>query len=121
MRDPTNPVSISTLPTPAEDGFCRPGENFGPHNLHENRPETFQSETTVFATYHNAGLRVFDLKDPYAPKEVAHWVAPPPARILDPRPGNALAPQTCDVNVQPDGTIYLSDWNAGLHVLRYEG
>jgi hypothetical protein len=25
------------------------------------------------------------------------------------------------VNVQPDGTMYLSDWNAGLHVLRYEG
>ena len=47
------------------------------------------------------------------------FVAPAPARILDPRAGNALAPQTCDVNVQPDGTIYLSDWNAGLHVLRY--
>ena len=120
VRNPANPVSISTLPTPSEQPFCRPGENFGPHNLHENRPETFQSEDLLFATYHNAGLRIFDIRDPYAPREVDRFVAPPPARILDPRPGNALAPQTCDVNVQPDGTIYLSDWNAGLHVLHYD-
>ncbi|MGI4941739.1 MAG: LVIVD repeat-containing protein [Janthinobacterium lividum] len=120
VRDPSNPVSISTLPTPSEQPFCRPGENFGPHNLHENRPETFQSEDMLFATYHNAGLRIFDIKNPYAPREVDRFVAPPPTRILDPRPGNALAPQTCDVNVQPDGTIYLSDWNAGLHVLHYD-
>ncbi len=36
-----NPVSISTLPTPTDQSWCRPGENFGPHNLHENRPESF--------------------------------------------------------------------------------
>lgn len=120
VRNPANPVSISTLPTPSEQPFCRPGENFGSHNLHENRPETFQSEDMLFATYHNAGLRVFDIRDPYAPREVDRFVAPPPTRILDPRPGNALAPQTCDINVQPDGTMYLSDWNAGLHVLHYD-
>ncbi len=120
VRNPANPVSISTLPTPSEQPFCRPGENFGPHNLHENRPETFQSEDMLFATYHNAGLRIFDIRDPYAPREVDRFVAPPPTRILDPRPGNALAPQTCDINVQPDGTMYLSDWNAGLHVLHYD-
>lgn len=120
VRNARNPVSIATLPTPGEQDFCRPGENFGPHNLHENRPETFQSEQIIFATYHNAGLRIFDIKDPYSPREIDRFVAPPPTRILDPRPGNALAPQTCDVNVQPDGTIYLSDWNAGLHVLHYD-
>jgi hypothetical protein len=121
VRDPTNPVSIATLPTPKEQDWCRPGENFGPHNMHENRPETFQSEEIIFATYHNAGLRIFDLRDAHEPKEIDSFVGTPPTRILDPRPGNALAPQTCDVNVQPDGTMYLSDWNAGLHVLRYEG
>ena len=121
VRAPANPVSISALPTPTDQSWCRPGENFGPHNLHENRPETFQSETILFATYHNAGLRIFDIKDAYAPKEIASYIPPPPAKILDPRPGNALAPQTCDINVQPDGIMYLTDWNAGLHVLRYEG
>lgn len=121
VRSPQNPVSVATLPTPSERDFCTPGENFGPHNLHENRPETFQSENLIFATYHNAGLRVFDIRNAYQPREVARYVAPAPTRILDPRPGYALAPQTCDVNVQPDGIIYLSDWNAGLHVLQYEG
>jgi hypothetical protein len=48
-------------------------------------------------------------------------VANPPAKILDPRPGNALAPQTCDINVQPNGIMYLSDWNGGLNVLEYKG
>lgn len=121
VRSPAHPVSIATLPTPTDQQFCRPGENFGPHNLHENRPETFQSEELIFATYHNAGLRVFDIRNAFAPREVASYVPPAPTRILDPRPGNALAPQTCDVNVQSDGIVYLSDWNAGLHVLRYEG
>jgi hypothetical protein len=26
-----------------------------------------------------------------------------------------------DINVQPDGTMYMSDWNGGLNVLRFEG
>jgi hypothetical protein len=121
LRNPENPVSISTLPTPADQSWCRPGEKFGPHNLHENRPDAFQSEDILFATYLNAGLRVFDIRNPHAPKEIASFVPPPPQRILDPRPGNALAPQTCDINVQADGTMFLTDWNAGLHVLQYEG
>jgi hypothetical protein len=25
------------------------------------------------------------------------------------------------VLVMPDGLMYVSDWNAGLHVLQYEG
>jgi len=121
VRSPTDPVSISTLPTPSDQSWCRPGENFGPHNLHENRPESLQTEDALFATYHNAGLRVFDIRDAFAPREIASFVAPPPARILDPRPGNALAPQTCDINVQADGVMYLTDWNAGMHILEFEG
>ena len=120
VRSPENPVSVSTLPTPADQAWCRPGENFGPHNLHENRPDAFQSETMLFATYHNAGLRIFDISDQFAPREVAAYVPPPPARILDPRPGNALAPQSCDVNVQADGIVYMSDWNGGMHILEVQ-
>lgn len=121
VHDKSNPISIATLPAPADQDWCRSGENFGPHNFHENRPGTFQSETTIFATYHNAGLRVFDIANQYAPREVASFVPPPPARIMDPRPGNALAPQSCDVNVQANGLVLMTDWNAGLHSLSYEG
>ena len=56
VREPTNPVSIATLPTPDEEDFCAKGAKFGPHNLHENRPGSMQTEDLIFATYHNAGL-----------------------------------------------------------------
>ena len=68
---------------------------FGPHNLHENRPGSFQSEETIFATYNNAGVRVFDIKDAFAPKEIASWVPPAPKKLIDPRPNVALAAKTC--------------------------
>ena len=42
-------------------------------------------------------------------------------KLVDPRPNVSLAAQTCDVYVTPQGLMYVSDWNAGLHVLQYEG
>jgi hypothetical protein len=120
VRADDNPVPIATLPTPTEMDFCAMG-NFGPHNLHENRAGTFVSEETIFATYHNAGVRVFDVRDQYHPKEIASWIPPVPQRMLDPRPNVARNALTCDCLVTRDGLIYTTDWNAGLHVLQYDG
>jgi len=120
VRAEGNPVPIATLPTPTDLDFCAMG-NFGPHNLHENRPDSFVSEETIFATYHNAGVRVFDIRNQYAPKEIASWIPPVPERMLDPRAQVARSALTCDCYVTADGLIYATDWNAGLHVLQYEG
>lgn len=120
VQVPGNPVPIATLPTPADRDYCRLG-NFGPHNLHENRPGSFQSEQVIFATYHNAGVRVFDIRNAFEPKEIASWVPPAPKKLIDPRPNIALAAQTCDNYVTREGLIYVSDWNAGMHVLEYQG
>ena len=120
VRAPENPVPISTLPTPRDRDFCSAGV-FGPHNVHENRPGSFRSEEIIFATYNNAGVRVFDIKDPFAPKEIASWVPPVPQKLIDPRPNVGLAAKTCDVYVTTDGLMYVSDWNGGMHVLQYEG
>ena len=68
VRVPENPVTIATLPTPTDEDFCAKGGKFGPHNLHENRPGSFQSETLIFATYQNAGVRVFDIKNQFEPR-----------------------------------------------------
>ena len=87
VRDPANPVPFATLPQPAEADYCARGGKFGPHNLHENRPGTLQSETLVFATWHNAGVRVFDLSNPFQPREAAHCVPAAPGRLADIRPG----------------------------------
>ena len=121
VREPSNPVSIATLPTPAEEDFCAKGAKFGPHNLHENRPGSFQSEDIVFATYHNAGLRVYDVRNAFEPKELAYFVPPPPERIVDQRPNPAKVIQSCDVFVDKNGVMYLTDTNAGLYILQYDG
>jgi hypothetical protein len=120
IRAPENPVPISTLPTPKDRDFCA-GGTFGPHNLHENRPGSFRSEETIFATYNNAGVRVFDIRDAFAPKEIAFWVPPTPKKLVDPRPNVALSAKSADVYVTPEGLLYTSDWNGGLNVLQYEG
>jgi hypothetical protein len=121
VRVPENPVSIATLPTPAEEDFCAKGGKFGPHNLHENRPGAFQSSTLIFATYHNAGLRVFDIANAFAPREVAYYVPPPPEKLVDFRPNTPKVIQSCDVFVDANGVMYMTDTNAGLYILQYEG
>ena len=62
IREPANPISISTFPTPAEADYKAKGGHFGPHNIYENRPDGFVSEERIFATYQNAGIRVFDIQ-----------------------------------------------------------
>jgi len=120
IRAAENPVTISTLPTPKERNFCSRG-TFGPHNLHENRPGSLRSEDTIFATYNNAGVRVFDIRDAFAPKEIAYWVPPTPDKLIDPRPNVDLAAKSADVYVTTEGMMFVSDWNAGLNVLQFEG
>jgi hypothetical protein len=121
VRAPENPVTISTFPTPTDDDFCAKGGKFGPHNLHENRPGSLVSETLIFATYQNAGVRVFDIADAYAPREVARFVPLPPETMIDMRPGAEKVVQSSDVFAAADGTLYVTDNNAGLHILAYDG
>ena len=120
MRVLEKPVTVATLPTPRDRDYCATG-TFGPHNLHENRPGSLRSEDTIFATYNNAGVRVFDIRDAFAPREIAYWVPPTPKRLIDPRPNVALAAKSADVYVSTDGLMYVTDWNAGLNVLEYLG
>ena len=46
---------------------------------------------------------------------------PPPERLVDIRPNTAKVIQSCDVFVDVDGRMYLTDTNAGLYILQYEG
>jgi hypothetical protein len=97
------------------------GGHFGPHNIHENRPGSFVSSEMIFATYQNAGVRVFDIRDPHQPKETAAWVPPAPPRMMDTRPNRARVIQSADVFVDAAGLIYATDYNAGLFILEYGG
>lgn len=110
VSDVSSPRLVSTCPVPEGD-FCDRGLRFGPHNLHENRADSYRSETLVFVTYFNAGLRVYDITDIESPAEVAYWVPETPA--------GQEAPQINDLYVDVSGVIFVSDRvNGGVYVLQ---
>ena len=112
IRDETNPVIISTLPMPdTNEFFSRPGR-FGAHNVYENQPgpTSFQSDTLVFGTFFNGGVRVFDTTNPFQPEEVAYFVPPK----LD----SAASVGINDVYVDENRTMYVVDRiKGGLYIL----
>jgi hypothetical protein len=121
IREPANPISISVFPTPDEADYVNKGAHFGPHNIHENRPDALLSSTLIFSTYQNAGIRVTNISNPYRPNEVAAFVPPAPERLVDHRPHRVKVIQTCDVWVSTDGLVYSTDFNGGLYIIEYQG
>ena len=121
IREPSNPVSIATMPIPDEADYCKKGGNFGPHNLWENRPGAFQSSRIIFATLHNAGVRAYDIANPFAPRQIGFFVPPDPERMYDPRPNRPKVIQSADCFVDAQGLMYVTDTNAGLYILQFEG
>jgi hypothetical protein len=121
IREPSNPVSISTFPTPDEADYRNKGAHFGPHNIYENRSDGLVSSRLIFSTYQNAGIRVTDISNAYQPKEVAAFVPPAPERLVDHRPNRAKVIQSCDVWVSTDGVVYSTDFNGGMYILEYKG
>jgi len=121
IRDKSNPVSIATFPVPTEQDYVAKGGQFGPHNLHENRPGSWQSSTTIFATYQSAGVRVYDIADPFRPEETGYFVPPMPTHWMEPLRGRAKMRHTADIFVATDGLIYATDYDAGLYILQWKG
>jgi len=79
-----------------------------------------QSEDLIFATYHNAGLRVYDLRNAFEPKELAYFVrraGKDRRSTAQSGQGNPILRRVCRSN----GLMYLTDTNAGLYILQYEG
>ena len=120
-RVTSNPISIATFPEPSDRDYLAVGGHFGPHNIYENRPNGLVSEDLIFATYQNAGLRVFDIRDKFRPREVAACVPPAPAKLVDPRPNRPLVLHSADVFVDRNGLCYCTDFNIGLSIIVYEG
>jgi hypothetical protein len=119
VKEPANPIPVATMPVPNDADYPRKGAHYGPHNIHENRPGTFQSSSIIFSTWQNAGVRVFDISNQYQPKEVGALVPPPPRSMMDKRPGKKPIIQSCDIFVDKAGLIYVTDYNAGLYIMEF--
>ena len=66
-------------------------------------------------------MRVYDIANAYQPKEVAAFVPPEPAKLMDTRPNRTKVIQSTDIWVSKEGLCYVSDYNAGLYILEYTG
>lgn len=126
VADPTQPRIAAWLPTPVPTpglpyrNYFEKGGRFGPHNQHHHQGQKWlwRPERHVVMTYFNAGLRVFDLDDPLAPREVGYFVASDPTERMGVLP-KTLVSQSEDVLVDSRGNIFCTDKNLGLMVLRY--
>lgn len=118
MSHETAPLIISNAPLPPVAEFAARGGRFGAHNLHENEPFTWswQSEDIVFGSFFNAGVRAYDVRNPFQPVQVAAFVPEAPEWSA------AGTAQINDVYVSADGIVYAVDrCGGGLYLLQFEG
>src|SRR5882672_5311218 len=128
IADPAKPTLLSMFPLPVPPAgspyrnFCEKGGRFGPHNLNQLYHNKFveRSDKLVYLTYFNAGLRIVDISDARAPREVGYFIPPDPTKRYGTLPTKLVA-QAEDVLVDARGYIYVTEKNQGLWILRYTG
>ncbi len=105
----SNPMPMSTLPMPPKDAFSKRGGRFGANNLHKNRPVpgNWRSDTIIFGTFFNGGLRAFDVANAHRAEEIAYYVPGAPAGS----PAGAV--QLNGVLADDRGIVYTADRHTG--------
>lgn len=82
------------------------------------KPWLEQRGDRVYCCYFAAGLRVYDVSDPYYIKEIAYFIPPNPPMKKHPfLPGPVMAVSE-DVVVDDRGYIYITCSGDGMYILR---
>ena len=132
-----HPMVVSTLQV-AEDSakpdYCSRGTRFGPHSCNEvlaHVPSTFYAPDfgkLTFIAYFDGGARAFDIRDPYHPQDVAHYVGAVHALLYGEQPPNVINGVTYhdvshnNLEVDSSGTIYSVDRvGYGMDILTLTG
>ena len=116
------PMGLSTLmvsPTFGEryprGNYCARGARFGVHSSEENFTNPTYGKLTAIA-YFNGGVRVYDIREPQSPVQVAFYV--PEANANTSNDGY----MTNNVEIDNRGYIYVVDRNgAGMDILQMFG
>jgi hypothetical protein len=116
------PMVLGTLSVDPRSGeqnkrgnYCARGARFGVHSTEENFNNPLYGKLTALA-YFNGGVRIWDIREPQAPREVAFYV--PEADALTDPDGY----MTNNVEIDNRGYIYVVDRNgAGMDILQLNG
>ena len=103
VREPSNPVSIATLPHPRRGRLLREGRQLRPAQPAREPARRVPELAPDLRHLHNAGVRAYDIDNPFQPREVGYFVPPNPAKMMDPRPNRPQVIQSCDCFVDPQG------------------
>jgi hypothetical protein len=104
ISDEAHPMPFASFQVPGlETGIPAPAQT-GCH-----QPVEEVRSTEIPFAWFAQGLRIVDIADPHAPREVAYYKPDPPAEYK----------RTCgnDVYQDDDGLIYLIDRRRGLHIV----
>jgi hypothetical protein len=130
VHDPRHPALVAEFPYPEvpddwpwddfnDCGLGAPGP-LGPHNLHEPKslPHVEDNSNRVYCCYFHAGLRVYNVKNPYRPREIAYFIPP---MINEWKfhhfPGPKVGTSE-DIVVDDRGYIFIDTFHDGIYVLR---
>jgi hypothetical protein len=116
------PMVLSTMSVDPRAGeqykrgnYCGRGARFGVHSSEENFANPYYGKLTALA-YFNGGLRIWDIREPQAPREIAFYV--PEANALTDTDGY----MTNNVEIDNRGNLYIVDRNgAGMDILQLTG
>lgn len=137
-NEPT-PWPLSTFRVQETQGdYCGRGGRFGAHSSAESFYPPYYGKIAVFAWF-NAGVRIWDIRDPFSVHEVAYFVPPanentvPTCGNAETREGGEFGTETAtskckkagvtnNVEIDDRGLIYGADRaGSGLHILKLTG
>lgn len=125
ITDEGDPILMSLFPVPEpppgyHDDYWDRGGRSGPHNQHQPQGQRClqPSGDYVYLTYFNAGLQIFDIREPRRPRIVGYFIPDDPTFRQGPLPTD-LVTQVEDVLVDRRGVIYVSEKNSGVHILKF--
>ncbi|MBN9086364.1 MAG: hypothetical protein J0J01_05610 [Reyranella sp.] len=124
----TRPTMISSWTVPEASGhFCQRGGRFGAHSSNESMAPVFYKKIALIAWF-NAGVRAIDVRDPYHPKEIGHFIPAITDKTdkrcvkVDGQDRCKTAIQTNNVETDERGYVYIVDRaNTGMHILELGG
>lgn len=116
------PMGLSTMSVDERSGakssrgnYCGRGARFGVHSSEENFGNPMYGKLTAIA-YFNGGVRIWDIREPQAPHEVAFYV--PESNANTDQDGY----MTNNVEIDNRGYVYIVDRNgAGMDILELNG